>query len=275
MEEEKEANDDIEMKDAEKEDKAEEKKKEEPKQTEWSSDKKPVVGEEDKVELFVGNLPFNVDDDMLGEFFSTYGTVVNIKILKDMEGKPRGIAFVKFESHAECAKALESSNGAMVGGRPIRANYSGEKIASAGGAGPRNSKNDFTVFVGNIPFSATKESVSEFFKEAGEVVDVRIPLRDDGKPRGFCHVEFTTTESAKSALKFNEKEFEGRPLKVDLAGAKSSGAGKPAFGAGRGAPRGRGFGRGAPRGAPRGAASHNKGVIEEFKGSKITFNDDE
>ena len=236
-----------------------------------------ILGEEEKVELFVGNLPFNVDDDMIGEFFCTYGTVNNIKILRDSEGNPKGIAFVKFANHEECAKALTSANGAMLGGRPLRVNYSGEK--AAGGA--RGTKNDQTVFVGNIPFTSTKESLTEFFKQSGEVSDVRIPLREDGKLRGFAHVEFTTTEAAKEALKLNGAEMEGRPLKVDVAGSKppsASGSSRGGFGGSRGGlggPRG-GFGerRGGFRGAPRGGPSHNKGVIEDFKGTKTTFDDE-
>lgn len=37
---------------------------------------------------------------------------------------------------------------------------------------------------------------SEFFKEAGEVVDVRLAAADDGRFKGFGHVEFATEEAA-------------------------------------------------------------------------------
>jgi len=45
--------------------------------------------------------------------------------------------------------------------------------------------------------------VREFFGECGEIKDVRIPFYDDGRPKGFAHVEFNTAEGAELGLKLN------------------------------------------------------------------------
>jgi ATP-dependent DNA helicase RecG len=57
------------------------------------------------------------------------------------------------------------------------------------------------VFVGNIPFDATEESISEAFGGSGEVVDVAIPVNPQTeRPRGFAFVEFATNIGASQAL---------------------------------------------------------------------------
>lgn len=60
-----------------------------------------------------------------------------------------------------------------------------------------------TVFVGNISFDSTQESLADFFSQVGEVKDVRIPYGDTGKPRGFAHVEFADVETAQKALELH------------------------------------------------------------------------
>jgi len=57
--------------------------------------------------------------------------------------------------------------------------------------------------VGNLSFDTVADSLREFFSECGEIRDVRIPMRDDGKPKGFAHVEFDSPEAAKAAMAMN------------------------------------------------------------------------
>ncbi|NMR87051.1 hypothetical protein HKB06_14790 [Vibrio parahaemolyticus] len=51
-----------------------------------------------------------------------------------------------------------------------------------------------------MPFSVERADVEDFFKDAGEVVDVRFATDDTGKFKGFGHVEFATAEAAQNAL---------------------------------------------------------------------------
>ncbi|KAJ6737029.1 EUKARYOTIC TRANSLATION INITIATION FACTOR 4B/4H [Salix viminalis] len=70
------------------------------------------------------------------------------------------------------------------------------------------------------PSSAAETKVrflENFFKEAGEVADVRFALDADQRFKGFGHVEFTTAEAAQKALNFNGKSLLGREVRLDLA----------------------------------------------------------
>ncbi len=73
--------------------------------------------------LFVGSLPWGVDDQKLNDLFSTFGNVSSAVVLKDkMTGRSRGFGFVEFEDDAAADEAVNKMNGADVEGRKIVVN---------------------------------------------------------------------------------------------------------------------------------------------------------
>ncbi|KAG5531836.1 hypothetical protein RHGRI_026449 [Rhododendron griersonianum] len=85
-----------------------------------------------------------------------------------------------------------------------------------------------TLFVGNLSFSVEKTDIENFFKGAGEVVDIRFSFDREGSFRGYGHVEFATVEDALKALELNGRDLLGRNVKLDPA--KERGAYTPASG---------------------------------------------
>jgi len=75
------------------------------------------------------------------------------------------------------------------------------------------------LYVGNLPFSATKDEIHEMFSEHGQVDDVHlITDRETGRSRGFGFVEMLDTAAGNAAIKaFHEKDMGGRPLTVNEA----------------------------------------------------------
>lgn len=62
----------------------------------------------------------------------------------------------------------------------------------------------------------------EFFKDAGAVSDVRVAMDENGRSRGFGHVEFETEEGAEKALEKSGQSLEGREIFCDLARERGS-----------------------------------------------------
>jgi cold-inducible RNA-binding protein len=92
------------------------------------------------------------------------------------------------------------------------------------------------LYVGNLPYSATEEQLTELFGRAGKVDNVRV-MRDmaTGRARGFAFVEMSTDDEAQRAIsEFHEHQMEGRALVVNEARPKPEGG----FGGGGGAGRG-------------------------------------
>ena len=73
--------------------------------------------------LFVGNLPFNLDEKGVEEIFTPSGTVVSVKIPTDREtGRKRGFAFVEMSTQQEAEAAVQALDGHEIGGRQIAVN---------------------------------------------------------------------------------------------------------------------------------------------------------
>jgi len=73
--------------------------------------------------LFVGNLPYDVTEQEVREFFSSVGTLTFLHLPVDrLTGKPRGFAFVEFAEEEQARQAIEKFNQALFGGRPLSIN---------------------------------------------------------------------------------------------------------------------------------------------------------
>ena len=82
--------------------------------------------------------------------------------------------------------------------------------------------NETTLFVGNLPFRASPEELSELFTQAGSVVSVHIPTdRETGRSRGFGFVEMDASDEMEQAISmFNGYSLDGRALVVNQARAR-------------------------------------------------------
>ncbi len=82
------------------------------------------------------------------------------------------------------------------------------------------------LYVGNLPFTATDESVRALFANHGTVEKVSlITDRDTGRPRGFGFVEMSNADAARAIQALDGTDFGGRPLKVNEAQERSGGGG--------------------------------------------------
>jgi len=99
------------------------------------------------------------------------------------------------------------------------------------------------IFVGNLSYGATEDSVRSLFESYGTVDRVSlITDRDTGQPRGFGFVEMSNNAEADRAIaELNGRELDGRALNVNEARPKSDRGG---FGGGGGGGRRPGGGGG-------------------------------
>jgi RNA recognition motif-containing protein len=102
--------------------------------------------------IFVGSLPWSIEEADLRESFEAYGAVDSVKVITDkFTGKSKGFGFVEMPNDEEGQKAIDELNGATVQGRAIVVNKSepkpeGERRSfnnnrsSGGGYGGGNSR---------------------------------------------------------------------------------------------------------------------------------------
>ena len=82
-----------------------------------------------------------------------------------------------------------------------------------------------SIFVGNLPFRAEREDVSQLFAPFGEVLNCSLPLeRDTGRKRGFAFIEMADEAIESKAIDgLQGTELMGRPLRINKAEPRGSG----------------------------------------------------
>jgi RNA recognition motif-containing protein len=73
--------------------------------------------------LFVGSLPWSVNDEALKQTFEKHGSVVSAKVIMDRDtSKSRGFGFVEMENSTDASKAMRALNNSEINGRNIVVN---------------------------------------------------------------------------------------------------------------------------------------------------------
>ncbi|XP_062306063.1 nucleolin isoform X2 [Osmerus eperlanus] len=173
--------------------------------------------------LFVGNLngeskDFDEIKEALGAFFSKK----NLDVQEVRLGASRKFGYVDFATEEDLQKAIELS-GKKFMGQELKLDRARSKESSQEGKKERDAR---TLFVKNLPFSATADDLKEVFENA---VDIRLPPGQNGSNRGIAYVEFKTEAIADKMLEEAQgAEVQGRSIIVDYTGDKSQKGGRPA-----------------------------------------------
>lgn len=86
--------------------------------------------------IYVGNLPYDTDNQQLGELFGQYGQVIEATVITDRDtGQSKGFGFVQMAGDAEALNAIAQLNGAQFGNRTLRVNEAQPRAERSGGGG--------------------------------------------------------------------------------------------------------------------------------------------
>lgn len=86
--------------------------------------------------LYVGNLPYDTDEQALQTLFAGAGTVETVSVMRDMAtGRARGFAFVEMATDEDAQKAISMLNDQDFGGRNLMVNEARPKPQGGGGGG--------------------------------------------------------------------------------------------------------------------------------------------
>lgn len=154
----------------------------------------------------------------------------------------------------------------------------GDPDAKGKGKG-KSGDNENTVFVRGLPFATTEEALTKDFGECGEIVNLKMPLNDEGSCRGIAFIKYTAKEGMDKAIGYNETDYGGRTIFVVAAAdrdpkgkGKGGKDGKDGKGKGKGKD-GKSKGKGKKGKASSEAFAKNTGAMVESTGKKQTFDD--
>lgn len=75
------------------------------------------------MKVYVGNLPFSIDDEGLRKVFGSYGEIEEVSVIKDkFSGRSKGFGFVTFKDDEGAKKAIAAMNDKEVEGRNLKVN---------------------------------------------------------------------------------------------------------------------------------------------------------
>jgi RNA recognition motif-containing protein len=76
-----------------------------------------------KMNIYVGNMSYNVTEEDLKQAFKPFGEVESVRIIRDMySGRSKGFGFVEMSGKSEAQSAIESLNGKELMGRTVKVN---------------------------------------------------------------------------------------------------------------------------------------------------------
>ncbi|ONK63886.1 uncharacterized protein A4U43_C07F19940 [Asparagus officinalis] len=179
----------------------------------------PVIVQSTK--LYFGNLPYNCDSAQLAGIIQEYASPEMVEVLYDRDtGRSRGFAFVTMSSVEDCEAVIQNLDGSQYGGRTLRVNFSDKPKPKE----PLYPESDYKLFVGNLSWSVTSESLTEVFQEYGNVVGARVLYDGDtGRSRGYGFVCYSSKQEMDAALEsLNGAELEGRGMRISLALGKKN-----------------------------------------------------
>lgn len=79
----------------------------------------PLLSRNAYLTLFVGRLSYETNEKKLRREFESYGAIRNVVMVDDLDGKPRGYAFIEFEKEEDLMTAYKKSDGKKIDGRRI------------------------------------------------------------------------------------------------------------------------------------------------------------
>ncbi|XP_037105134.1 nucleolin isoform X3 [Syngnathus acus] len=189
--------------------------------------------------LVVNNLAFSATEETLQSMFEK---AVSIRI-PQRDGRPKGFAFLEFESTEDAKEAIETMNNTELEGRTMRLEFSQNSGGRSEGGGPTK-----TLFVKGLSEDTTDQTLKAAFDTA---VGARIVTdRETGYSKCFGFVDFDNEDDCKAAKEaMDQGEIDGNSVTLDYAKPKGEGGfrggrGGGGFGGGRGGRGGFGGGRG-------------------------------
>ena len=188
------------------------------------------------VKLFVGSLPKSTRPDDLQCHFSRFGTVVEVFILTDAQGEPKGSGFVKMKDRVEAQNAITGLNDRLFlegSTKPAEVRLACSKVQKAKISvtqpltTPRPSMKTTpqtqgppgcNLFVVQIPDTWQDQHLVSFFSSYGPVLSAQV-CRDTrtGSSKGYGFVSLQSGHKAAEAVeRLNGILIEGRRIKVEM-----------------------------------------------------------
>lgn len=173
--------------------------------------------------VVASGMPYTTTEEEIRGLFDKFGPIRSLQLSRFPDsGNFRGLAFVTFESDEVAMKSLEL-DGHEIGNRFMRVERcritasSKRQKKSEYQSDPEKPEGCLSAYVGNLSWNIAEKDLRDFFKSS-RITSIRFAIdKRTGDSRGFCHVDFEDDESLENAVRMNQSELRGRPVKIAYA----------------------------------------------------------
>ncbi|XP_043693965.1 28 kDa ribonucleoprotein, chloroplastic-like [Telopea speciosissima] len=177
--------------------------------------------QEQRKKLYVANLPWSLSVADIKNLFGECGTVEDVEIIKQKDGRNKGFAFVTMASGEEACAVVDKFDSSELSGRTIRLEFA-KRLKKPSPSPPADAlarETRHKIYVSNLAWKARSSHLREFFSATSKLVSARVVFDSPaGTSAGYGFVSFATREDAESAISaLDGKELLGRPVRLKLS----------------------------------------------------------
>ena len=173
------------------------------------------VGETQHSVLYVGNLPFSINESIIVNLFQQYGAIRKCKLLHDTNGRGDPYCFIDFTERCNAQKAIIAMNNRVMEEKTIRVNWA----TSATGGKKVDTSHHFHIFVGDLSQDLMEEDIRMAFRRFGDISNIKVVCDPaTGKSRGFGFISFYEKDDAENAIKhMHGRSLGDKPIRTNWA----------------------------------------------------------
>ncbi|XP_072962931.1 phragmoplastin interacting protein 1-like [Typha angustifolia] len=171
--------------------------------------------------VVASGMPYSVTEQEIRDLFEEFGPIEKLQLSRFPDsGNFRGLAFITFQTGAAALSSLKL-DGFSMGNRFMKVERcrvdSKRKRKSEFLSDPEKVDGCLSAYIGNLSWDVTETDIRDCFKSSN-IASIRFSFdKRTGISRGFCHVDFEDDESLEKAMKKNQAELHGRPMKIAYA----------------------------------------------------------
>lgn len=155
-------------------------------------EKQRLKRDRENTSIYVSNLPADVTQTKVRQYFRDYGHIRNLTLKVDNDQKS-AVCLIEFDTPDQVESAI-LKDGKYFGQEQI-------SVKPATGT---------TLYVTNYPPHADEKYIRDLFKDCGEIFSIRWPSLKYNTHRRFCYVSFRTADASAKAIQLDGKMLEGR-----------------------------------------------------------------
>lgn len=168
--------------------------------------------------VVASGMPYSTTEEEIRALFEGVGPIHQLQLSRFPDsGNFSGLAFVTFETEAAVKSSLKL-DGKKMGNRILRVERCRgdpqRKRKAEFLSEPKKMDGCFSAYIGNLSWDVTEDDIRECF-EMSKIASIRFAYdKNTGAFRGFGHIDFEDDESLEEAMKKNQVELQGRPIKI-------------------------------------------------------------